>query len=582
MTSSTIEYYDSHADELATRYDHAEMSEMYKILDKYISLEQNVLDLGFGSGRDMLYLEQKGIQVWGIDASQAFVDRLKIKNTPLKDRVFHSVLPTIALDHSYEHFFDTVYSIATWMHLPKEEHFETILNIKKYLKPNGTIILSYSYMPREDDPRFFEVLVPDQLAMLFESFGFALLESMYTSDGLDRDEVKWVTQVYRHDEASVKGIDQIESILSQDSKDTTYKFALLKIFAEIATTPLNRFARYSDKYVYFPSAIIVEKWISHYWKLMDSQTFIHQKYGGESSNRQLAFRKPLEEAIGFYRTKKNRPNPYYDFRRDLYYGINKDTSEYKLFKKLFDKVLKTIIDGPVTHAGSSFEDTSFFTLGNGRKSYPNKNTEFSHKAAVQDCIEIGIQKNAYKELYKYGAWINDSILLRWAKFTEKIMTQNGENFSAGEVITLLSIDHIQERETQLMRKLYDQFKAETGELASVWSGKSLHSYEVDHVMPYSVYGNNDLWNLLPASRQENNAKRDALVTTELVKQNSDTIFNYWEFMRDQLGTRFEHEVYTSFDIDPLVTTWKESLLGGVCEQLEITASIRGLKRWSGL
>ncbi len=467
------------------------------------------------------------------------------------------------------------------MHLPKEEHFEAILSIKKYLKPNGKVILSYSYTPRKNDPRFFENIVPEQIAMLFESFGFTLIDSIFTSDGLDRDEIKWVTQVFQHNESSVKGIDQIESILSQDSKDTTYKFALLKIFSEIATTPLNRFARYSDNYVYFPSALITEKWISHYWKLMDSQTFIHQKMGGET-NRQLAFRSPLEDTIEFYRSKKNRTNPFYDFRRDLHEGIIKGTDEYALLKKLFNSVLNTIISGPVKYAGSSFDDTSFFTTGNGIKSYPQKANQFSHKTAVQECVEIGIQIDAYKELIKYGTWINDSILLRWAKFTEKIMTHVGENFSTGKVITLLSVDHIQERETQVMRKLYDKYRIETGYLNSVWGKTNLHTYEVDHVMPYSVYGNNDLWNLLPASRKENNAKRDALVTTKLIKNNRDTIFNYWEYMQDQVGTRFNHEIYTTFDIDPLSATWKESILSGVCEQLEVTASIRGLKRWSGL
>ena len=581
MNSSTIDYYNSHSDELVIKYDSADVSKVHGILDKYISPAQKVLDLGFGSGRDMLHLKRRGVNVWGIDASNVFVTRFKKEYPSLKDRLFTSVLPNINLNSEYEHFFDTVYSIATWMHLPKEEHFEAILSIKKHLKPNGKVILSYSYTPRKDDPRFFEDVVPEQVAMLFESFGFNLIDSIFTSDGLGRDEIKWVTQVFQYDESSVKGIDQIESILSQDSKDTTYKFALLKIFSEIATTPLNRFARYADGYVYFPSALIVEKWISHYWKLMDSKTLIHQKMGGEA-NRQLAFRSPLEDTIEFYRSKKNRTNPYYEFRKDSHQGIIKDSVEYHLLKKLFNSVLNTIINGPVKYAGSSFDDTSFFTTGTGVKSYPQRAHQFSHKTAVEECIEIGIQINAYKELIKYGSWINDSILLRWAKFTEKIMTQVGESFSTGKVITRLSVDYIQERETQVMRKLYDKYKVEIGQLDSVWGNKNLHTYEVDHVMPYSVYGNNDLWNLLPTSRNENNAKRDALVTTKLIKNNRDTIFNYWEYMQDQVGTRFNHEVYTTLDIDPLSANWKESLLNGVCEQLEVTASIRGLKRWSGL
>ena len=36
MTSSTIDYYNSHSDELITRYDNADMSKVHRILDRYI------------------------------------------------------------------------------------------------------------------------------------------------------------------------------------------------------------------------------------------------------------------------------------------------------------------------------------------------------------------------------------------------------------------------------------------------------------------------------------------------------------------------------------------------------------------
>jgi len=40
--------------------------------------------------------------------------------------------------------------------------------------------------------------------MLFESFGFGLIDSTYSEDGLDRDEIKWITQIYKHDEVSIQ------------------------------------------------------------------------------------------------------------------------------------------------------------------------------------------------------------------------------------------------------------------------------------------------------------------------------------------------------------------------------------------
>ena len=77
MTSSTITYYDSRVDELIERYDSADMSELHTVFDRYIQPGQKVLDIGFGSGRDMLYLKGKGVDIFGIDASEAFVRHFK-------------------------------------------------------------------------------------------------------------------------------------------------------------------------------------------------------------------------------------------------------------------------------------------------------------------------------------------------------------------------------------------------------------------------------------------------------------------------------------------------------------------------
>ena len=52
--------------------------------------------------------------------------------------------------------------------------------------------------------KMFLIWVLAQVAMLFESFGFGLIDSTYSEDGLDRDEIKWITQIYKHDEVSIQ------------------------------------------------------------------------------------------------------------------------------------------------------------------------------------------------------------------------------------------------------------------------------------------------------------------------------------------------------------------------------------------
>ena len=53
MKSETLKYYDENFQMLYDRYNSANMDKTHKILDRYISASDRVLDIGFGSGRDL-------------------------------------------------------------------------------------------------------------------------------------------------------------------------------------------------------------------------------------------------------------------------------------------------------------------------------------------------------------------------------------------------------------------------------------------------------------------------------------------------------------------------------------------------
>ena len=115
----------------------------------------------------------------------------------------------------------------------------------------------------------------------------------------------------------------------------------------------------------------------------------------------------------------------------------------------------------------------------------------------------------------------------------------------------------------------------------VWSGKRLKTkFDVDHAIPFSLWMNNDLWNLFPISPLVNSNKRDKLPTTSLVKKRRGSIIYYWKLMRSEMTPRFDYEMerFTGLlRIDPF--NWENKLFSYFIEAVEYTAIQRGIERW---
>ncbi len=90
-------------------------------------------------------------------------------------------------------------------------------------------------------------------------------------------------------------------MLNHDKKSATYKFALFRALAEIATQSPNSVTWLADGQVGLPVRYAAEKWLQYYWPLVESRTFIPQLNGERpDAGKPIKFRKHLHALVQRY------------------------------------------------------------------------------------------------------------------------------------------------------------------------------------------------------------------------------------------------------------------------------------------
>lgn len=513
-----------------------------------------VLDIGAGSGRDLDQLLTSGYDAYGVDASPVMVSQALKDHPALSGRFIEGSLPADKAIFGGD--FDGILCSAVLQHIEDENLLDAAFSILDTLAPGGMLLLSVPHARpdvgtdnRLPDGRLFIMRTAGQYDLLFERLGFVKVFGRVLPDGLGREGVLWDIMLYRRESAdAVRSIDKIESVINRDSKTATYKLALLRALAEIAQSEYNTVLWSGNDYVKVSLRRIAEKWLYYYWHIFESTDFIPQ-INGERPECKLPvkFRGSLLGLIERYRLQGGMNT----FHNDVIRGsIAKD------LEKLLNAVLKdieiTIAKGPAHYTRDSGEGRLFGTEGMKYLLVPSP---------------------IWRELCLLGNWIGDSLVLRWGELTSRM---SGNEIPASRVIDLLLQRPTAERDVAVSRDLFIGMPS----LECIWSGKSLDekTLNIDHVIPYSLWHNNDLWNLLPSHASVNNNKSDRLPSRDLLKKRRDGIIDLWEYVHARFSNRF------IIESDRLVGThagpnWQSSLFSAMSDAIEITALQRGVERW---
>lgn len=111
--------------------------EIVFLLDKYALVGEKILDLGCGNGHFFEYFEGKGVDYFGVDNSGKLIGIAKNEHPSGN----FQVADALSLPFP-DNFFDNIFSIAVFHHIPSGElRLQFLREAKRVLKTNGVLVL---------------------------------------------------------------------------------------------------------------------------------------------------------------------------------------------------------------------------------------------------------------------------------------------------------------------------------------------------------------------------------------------------------------------------------------------------------
>jgi len=382
---------------------------------------------------------------------------------------------------------------------------------------------------------------------------------------------------------NMESLRYINSILERDAKNTTYKFALLRGTIYVCQKYSHRKAE-ADGRVRYPLGPLVESWVLYYYPIIASPEFIPQGSGesdGSSGTRQIKFRPEFKKVTDYYQDHKGFNGFWEDYRNG---EIPEDISPDVM--ALFSIIRETIIINPMKFLGRSKSDEHNSVYQSEKAGIKIPGDAYPDPEYILDNFGYFYIPTEVSMAFEYlGSFISgeESILEGWAEFSHN---KSKETIPKENILRALTTEPETRRAVHLAKQFYHDAFME-GPLECVWSGKIIRDESkmaVDHMIPFALWKNNDLWNLLPAEKKENGKKSDLIPSRILLERRKDIITEYWDRLYQAHPAHFSKEITLSLLEKPFSEqeNWKEEAFANLLQKVDYLIEVRGYEAWDPL
>jgi SAM-dependent methyltransferase len=201
-SNKSIDYYNQHAEEYASRTLFMELSDLYLPFREYVPRGGRILDAGCGAGRDTRYFIEHGYIVISFDGSAELVRKCQEYPHAYCVRLLFSEV-------TFKEEFDGIWACASVLHIPEPEAKDAMRRLTTALKPGGAMLVSLKHGKGSG---------PDSSGRFFQYYDEQSAEDIFKDD--PRLELAKVWKSSSRPPGEAKAVDWLNLIL----KRRVYKY----------------------------------------------------------------------------------------------------------------------------------------------------------------------------------------------------------------------------------------------------------------------------------------------------------------------------------------------------------------------